>query len=512
MTSKYVDTTSIIQVIGNIYNFPKLLDNEKYFFNEEDFVEKFHKIIFGTIYNLHQMGIKDININTIEDYLSKRPKNYAIYQSNKGQEYLANLSNIVEISTFDYYYQKMKKMTLLRSYNKIAGMDLSWLYDPDNILDIKKKQQQEDWLDNTPLAEIADLIDSKISNIRSKYANGFDESTSQAGEDIEELINKLIESPEIGYPLYGSIINTLVRGARLKKFYLRSAASGLGKTRAMVADACFIACNEIYDSSKQQWVNNNTQEPTLFIATEQDLEEIQTLMLAFLSNVDESHILDGEYYDGEIERIKHAAKILKESPIYVAHLPDFSLSDIENIIKSEIHEHNIRYVFFDYIHSSLKILSEISSKSQVKGLREDNVLFMLSTKIKDLCNQYGVFILSSTQLNGDYRSAQRYDQNLLRGAKAIADRIDVGMIMLEPSDEDLVALAGVLDKGGFAQPNIKIALYKNRRGKYKDVLIWCYMNKGTCRTNPMFVTDYKYELLPIEATKIKVKPIKESAF
>lgn len=45
-----------------------------------------------------------------------------------------------QLAAFDYYYNRMKKMTLLRMYNKNVGMDLSWLYDPDNILDIKKKK------------------------------------------------------------------------------------------------------------------------------------------------------------------------------------------------------------------------------------------------------------------------------------------------------------------------------------------------------------------------------------
>ena len=49
---------------------------------------------------------------------------------------------------------------------------------------------------------------------------------------------------------------------------------------------------------------------------------------------------------------------------------------------------------------------------------------MISIRLKDLCNQYGVFILTATQLNADYVSAQQYDQNLLRGAKAIADKIN----------------------------------------------------------------------------------------
>ena len=69
----------------------------------------------------------------------------------------------------------------------------------------------------------------------------------QAGEGILELINRLQEIPEDGYPLYGQYINTVTRGARLKKLYLRSAATGVGKTRAMIADACNIACNEIFD-------------------------------------------------------------------------------------------------------------------------------------------------------------------------------------------------------------------------------------------------------------------------
>ena len=112
--SKYIDTSAIIQVIGNIYNKPNLLDNEKYHFIEEDFPNTFHKIIFGSIYNLHLMGAKEISINTIEDYLENRPTSYGTYQNNKGKEYLQKLSSEVQLSTFDYYYNRMKKFTLLR--------------------------------------------------------------------------------------------------------------------------------------------------------------------------------------------------------------------------------------------------------------------------------------------------------------------------------------------------------------------------------------------------------------
>lgn len=509
---KYVDLSAIIQVIGSIYKNPSLLDNENYFFTEDDFTEKFHRILFGSIYNLYMQGAKEINVNIIEDYLQGRPESLAEYKTNKGAEYLQKISKNVQISTFDYYYQRVKKMTLLRMYSK-AGMDLSWLYDVDNILDVKKKQAQEDWLDNSSLESIADIIDRKITEIRMKYVDDTNENFIQAGDKVNELIESLQKRPEIGYPMFGPLINTITRGARLKKFYLRSAATGIGKTRSMIADACSIACDRIYDSELGKWIENGTKEPTIFITTEQEVDEIQTMMLAFLSDVNENHIIYNSYDLGELERVIYAAELLKKCPIYIKKLPDFALKDIENTIKFSIQEWGVRYVFFDYLHTSMKILSEVTSKTGIKGLREDNVLFMISIRLKDLCNEYGVFIMTATQLNADYLTAQQYDQNLLRGAKSIADKIDLGMIMLKTSQEDKEALREVINRLKFDEPDIKISVYKNRRGQYKDILLWCKANQGTCKVIPMFATDYNYQLIDLPDLKINVSPkMQASAF
>ena len=188
------------------------------------------------------------------------------------------------------------------------------------------------------------------------------------------------------------MFNSVCRGARLGKFYLRSAATGVGKTRSMVADFCSIGCDELYDINKKEWVKNNTKEPVLYIVTEQELDEIQTMMIAYIANVDEDHILYNNYIEGEYDRVLHAAELIKNCNMYVKRLPDFSLQDIENTIKIGIREYGAKYVFFDYIHSSIKILSEVSSRAGVKGLREDNVLFMISVKLKDLCTKYGIFL------------------------------------------------------------------------------------------------------------------------
>lgn len=500
--SKYIDTTAILQVIGNVYNNPNLLaDTDKYTITEEDFANEFHRIVFGSIYKLWELGAKKITVENISDFLADRPKLEGIFKQNKGEEWLIRTSEAAIPDSFDYYYNRMKKFSLLRAYDKI-GLDVRFIFDPDNILDGKKKELQENFLDNSSLENIAQKIDEKIESIKIKYVDDVYEEASLAGEGIEELIDSLKKRPEVGMPLYGSLINTVTKGARLGKFYLRSAPTGVGKSRTMIADTCYIGTNSIYEPSFGGWIKTTPAQPVLYISTELDLGEVQTMMLAFVSAVNEDHILTGRYVGDEEQRVRQAAQIIKDSKIYIEYKPDFSLQDIEDIIKKNIRDHDIRYIFHDYIHTSMKILEEVTRRSGGVKLREDNVLFMLSVKLKDICNKYNVFILSSTQLNGQYVESDTPDQNLLRGAKSIADKIDWGAVMLPVTQEDKEKLNGILQTTAFDVPTIKMSVYKNRRGRYKGVYLWCKADLSTCRVEPQFVTDYSYELQQVPDLKI----------
>ena len=504
MSSKYVDTTAVMQVIGSVFKNPGLLSQtDKYTITEEDFDSDFHKVAFGAIYKIYELGADKVTLENISDFLSTRPKSEAIFKQAKGEDWINQVAESAIPEAFDYYYSRLKKFSLLRAYDK-CGIDVRFIYDPDNILDVKKRQVQEDQLDTSSLEDIANKIDGMIEEIKMTYVDGAYGKASQAGEGIIDLIDRLKQYPEVGVPLYGPLINTVTRGARLKKFYLRSAATGVGKSRTLIADACNFACNMIYDEMFG-WIKNGTKQPTLFITTEQELEETQTMMLAFLSNVNEEHILNGKYEGNEEERVREAAKILADSPLYVEELPDFSLKDIENTIKKNIRDNGVMYICLDYIHTSMKILEEITKRSGGVKLREDNILFMLSIRLKDLCNQYGIFIESATQLNGDYVESETPDQNLLRGAKSIADKIDFGAILLNVKATDLEALSKILSANTFDNPTIKLSVYKNRRGRYKGIYLWCKADLGTCRVQPMFATTYDYELIQMEDIKISVE-------
>ena len=504
-SNKYAEIPNLVQVIGCIFKNPKLLErDDKYKFNEQDFYDEFHQLVFGCMYNLWQLGAKEITLPAIEDYLTQRPKALAIYKTNKGPEFILKAAEMANVNTFDYYYNRMKKMSLLRAYEEM-GMDLTWLYNPDEVMDMKRKQAQEDWLDNATLADIYNKINDKIDSIKLQYVENVTDGGCQIGEGIDELIDSFAETPAVGYPLYDIYTSTTARGARLGKFYLRSAATNVGKTRAMVGDACFIGCSQMWSLKENKWVTTGACQSVLFIATEQTLDEIQISAVACISGVEEDHIVMHEYYTGEWERIVKAKQLLKQSKIQFICMPDFSMDDVENMIKKHIRENQVEYVFFDYIHSSAKILTEIGGKSGVKNLREDNILFLLASKLKDIAVQYGVFILSSTQLNADYQTSETPDQNLLRGSKAIADRIDWGGIMLETTKEDREKVEAFCKKNSLPVPNVKMSIYKNRANKWKGIYLWMSTQTGICRFETLFVTDWACNIIEMPLLKISVE-------
>lgn len=178
----------------------------------------------------------------------------------------------------------------------------------------------------------------------------------------------------------------------------------------MIADVCWLACDEYYDTVKGEWtkIPGEAKIPTLYISTEQTEEEIVTMCLAFLSGVNEERILKGDYnaLDKERERVEYAVEVIKNSKIHFDSMPDFTMKDVENTIKRSIRQYNIKTCFFDYIQSSVSILGEISRMSGGTKLREDNVLFLLSAKLKDLATQFNIFMFSSTQVNGKVLNCQ----------------------------------------------------------------------------------------------------------
>ena len=87
-------------------------------------------------------------------------------------------------------------------------------------------------------------------------------------------------------------------------------------------------------------------------------------------------------------------------------------------------------------------------------------------------------------------------------SKAIAEKADFGSILLPLTETDQEKLQ-VYTERGFPMPNIKLSVYKNRRGSFVRGYLWMQMDKSTCRYETVFATDWDYKQLPITAFDIE---------
>ena len=490
------DKNAIMQIIGCLLKNPMILTDTKYILTKNDFDLPLAKNIFHAISNLFQQyKVENISIVDIDNYFQKTEAGYDNFKKQNGLKYLNDCLEISNLSSFDFYYDRLKKMSALRAL-KNDGFDISKIYN-ENEFDLVKEQKQQEKLDRMTVQDIFDTYTKSISDLQYDYVCKDDSEEGPIASGVDKLFEELQQNPEIGIPLQGDIYNTIVRGARLKKFYLISGASGTGKTRQMVGHACTIAFPERYDTKTNRWIVTGKGNKILFFATEMDKEETQTMILAHISGINEDKILNN-YYETpeEKQRIYDAIKIMdyyKDNFIFV-RIGDPSIGQIKALIKKEVLKYNIKYVFYDYIFSSPGLLMEYKDLN----LREDVVLTMLSTALKDLANELNVFMMSGTQLNGNWQDGKLpRNQNLLRGSKGIVDKIDVGGISLPVTQDEHNLIDPVARKLNKDLPTQVQDLYKIRRGKYNRVRLWSKVDLGTCRTEDLFLTDQNGNEIPI---------------
>ena len=482
------DKKAIINVLSAIVKKPELLSNAKeYKLERGDFPEPFHQIIFNAIYNLYQLNAEKITKLEIDSYLKDYPRHQAIFEDNDGWEYLERLNDIDSVDNYNYYYERVKKFSLLRECRAL-GFDTSEFYNSDS-LDFDEAEKAQEKFNTMTLSDIVKAIELKLIEIKDQFISNSETTSELMSDGIDELLEASLESPSFGVNLGSRYLTTVTRGAKLKKFYLRSAPTGGGKTRYNLADLLEICIPERYESDIGKWVQTGADGKGLFITTELSKEEIQLPTLCYIADVDEDKLKDKEVSFEEIERLNLAKAIMKRSGLRIEHLPDFDLEEVELSIERNILKYDIEYVVFDYIHTSLNLMTSIAKKA---NLREDQILLILSDKLKQLSVKYEIFMLSSTQMNDNWKQddMKNLDQSSIRGSKAIADKVDFGCILLPIFKKDKELYDELkTELGGFnKEPTHTINVYKNRGGKWNNIRIWLHIDMGTLRTTDCFVT------------------------
>lgn len=201
-------------------------ETDKYFLTIEDFPTRFEKYIFSAIYNLYKGGAQAITVVDVANYFNTHEIAKATFEKNNGIEYLQDIMEFSEADNFPFYYKRLKKFNLLTELNKM-GYDTSGLYE-ENLTNPRAKEIN-DKFELMDIPDIMDFIKKPLLQLETEYTKGNDTETVDATKNIQQLIKNLKLRPEVGAALQGKIFNTVCRGARKTKFYIRSASSGIGK-------------------------------------------------------------------------------------------------------------------------------------------------------------------------------------------------------------------------------------------------------------------------------------------
>lgn len=487
-----LDKQIVMQIFGSLMKQPELLSEvDNYSLIPTDFETTFEKYVFVSIANLYKEGAKNITVVDIDSYLAEKPHIYETFKKYNGIEYLQDAIELSDVGNFEYYYTKLKKYNAIKDLQKM-GFDTNLIYPDGDMLSDEDYKLREKF-DELKVSDIFSHIKTDLAAAEAKYGCASVQA-AKANSGIKQLIEKLQTAPEVGAPFQGDIFNTVTRGGRKGKFYIFSAMSGVGKTRTMVGNCCYMAYPIRYDSRLCQWVATGSCEKVLYVGTEQVIDEIQTMILAYLTDLNEDIILSGVYTDEQTDRINKAIAIMEayEDNFVISQLPEPNLAQVKTHLRHYCLREGIEYVFYDYIFATPSLLNEFRDLA----IRPDVALRMLSTLLKDLAVELDVFIMSATQITGDIEFKQGYIRNhmLLRDSKSIPDKADFAAIKAKVLPEELNLLNEVCKTVG-AYPNQVTDVYKMRRGKWVDVRIWSLADIGACRFKDLFITDSNLKLI-----------------
>lgn len=503
----YTNKQAIREILGGLLQEPSLI--KKYKIVQSDFPETFHKLIFAAINNLCKSGAEVIDAVVIDEYLSHYEIQYQVFTKNNGIEFLEKVQEMALTSNFKYYYDQLKKYSLLRSFVE-NGIDVSEFFDPNETDPITIENQRQ-LLDEYSLQDIINHYKKKQLKITAPFISSENRDSKKAGVGGHEQKERWKENSAWGIGYSSAYVTTALHGIRKKRFNVKSAGTGVGKTRTSIADIGYACSPYYYDKKLDKWCENpnGVNNGGLYIGTEMELlQEIDPILWAYVADVPQDHIEFNMYEDGEEERVDKAIDILEhKANIWFEYVPDYDSTILEEIIENHKLSHNIEYVWFDYISATVELNSEFASESKTKMIvREDQILANLSRKLKNFTRKFGISIDSFTQVSGDFKNESNRDQTIVRGAKSIIDKADGAIIAMPPTEKELKKVEPITrELINKPCPNLVYSLYKNRGGKWNKIKIWLYIDYSTMRVHDLFVTDYEYKLVKdIEKTYINV--------
>ena len=481
---------TIQQILGSLMKHPQFLSEvDKYSLTLEDFSTRFEKYIFAAIQGLWQNGAQKITVFDVENYLEANAAAKKTFELQNGIEYLQDVEEFSNIENFPMYYTKLKKLNLLRDLKK-QGFDTRDFYIED--LTAPNADEVNARFEELSVQDIVVGVKKKLLTLESDYAGTEEVQEWDIAGDIDDLVESFGEDGSVGLPIQGSILTKVIDGAQRSCLTIRSGASGTGKTRNAVADACLLAFPIRYNSHTCEWEQKGHNEKVLFIITEQTDKQIKKMILAYLTDMNESKFKYGKFTEQEKKIIEQGKQVMKEfsSNFILVRIPNPTIDLVKTKVREKVLLHDIGFVFYDYIFIGPALLNEFRGF----GVRNDEVLLMMATALKDLAVELNVCVFTATQVNANAdNNTNIRNESSLAGGRSTINKADNGMIMARPTKEELETLEPITSQYG--KPNLVTDIFKVRSGEWTQVRIWSIMDLGTMKRDDLFITDSRLEVI-----------------
>ena len=494
---------------------PKLIKQMEYQLDKEDFIcKEAHKILFICIYNLAQQGVESINLADVDNYLAANsPIDYTkLFEKNNGEEWITQIMEDANIGNFDYYYNGVRKLSLLRSYLK-EGISVESILDLNEIdEDVLKIQRTQ--FDKMSIEDILTHFDRMNLRSKQRFTAVTRGKSRKAGDNAEELYEMLKVKPSYGYGLESEYLNTITYGILPGRYLLCTRDTSCGKTRSALKRLVNLCSPYRWDFKSKEFVPNpNGQHNSgLYIGTEMDVFiEIEPILWCFIAGVESNKFMEGRITEEEDDRIKQAIQYCKQMELYLEEAEEYDVNYLWQTTEHYVLEKDIKMVCLDYIEPNSGLTREYASMNKGIGGKDDiAILNNLSANIKAIAKRFDIFFIAYTQTNDEGRSLEKRDQTAIKGSKALPNKADFGLTVFEPTTKELEMLTPIIEKKSVglnndATPNICYTIYKNRWYKVKKLKIWAKQDLGTGEVRDCFCTDERYNIIDIPKTKINIE-------
>ena len=389
----------------------------------------------------------------------------------------------------------MMKHSLMHRLRE-QGHDTSYYYLPLESEKVLTEQEEHERLErlqrfvSTEIGEMVQYFLRPLLDLEHAFHLGSEVEEYHSSDDMPELLCKLAEGNRCGFGYPSAYLNAITLGMLRGRLAIVSSPTNVGKTRMAIADVCGACMPYYYDLRKNEWARNpnGLNNPILFIGTETTKEEIQISMLAYTSGVEEEHIKEWQFAEGEQDRVELASRMFEHNRIWITVAEEPTPHNLEAVIRKHVSDYGVTHVFFDYIQSSKALRDEYEGKN----VQTHEILEHFARELKRFTERYDIFLQTYTQVNDSMKKDGTDDELSVRGSKAMIDKADIAMIMrlatLEESDR--------FSEHFLAKPNLVYMIYKNRITRHKNIRLWFHFDHGTMRVTDCCVTNKKGEIIP----------------